>query len=70
MCWIKRLYDKNYHPWKNIPLKLINKTFKQEIFYPNIQMTLNENFPKFYQQIAKEWSNLTQETITANTAQM
>ena len=70
MCWIKRLYDKNYHPWKNIPLKLINKTFKQEIFYPNIQITLNENFPKFYQQIAKGWSNLTQEPITANTAQM
>ena len=43
---------------------------KQEIFYPNIQIMLNENSPKFYQQIAKGWSNLTQGPIKANTALM
>ena len=70
MCWIRRLFDKNFHPWKNIPLKLFNNTFKQEIFYPNVQITLDKRFPNFYHKIAKGWSGLTQEPLTANSALM
>jgi hypothetical protein len=33
MSWIRGLFDKNFHPWKNIPLKLFNNTFEQEILY-------------------------------------
>ena len=25
LSWIKRLYNKNSHPWKNIPLELIEQ---------------------------------------------
>jgi len=25
--WVRRLYDKNFHPWKIIPLYLIEKQF-------------------------------------------
>ena len=34
LSWVKRLYDGNFHPWKNIPLELIKRQFNQEIFYP------------------------------------
>ena len=54
MCWINRLFDKNFHTWKNIPLKLINEAFKQEIFYPNIQILLNKNFPNFINKSLKD----------------
>ena len=70
MSWIRRLFDKNFHPWKNIPLKLFNNTFEQEIFYPNVQITLDKRFPNFYHKIAKGWSSLTQEPLTANSALM
>ena len=70
MSWIRRLFDKNFHPWKNIPLKLFNNTFEQEIFYPNVQITLDKRFPNFYHKIAKGWSGLTQEPLTANSALM
>lgn len=65
LCWIKRLYDSNFHPWKNIPLKLIQMNFGQtNIFYPNAQLNFNSKFPIFYQNIAKEWSNHIQEPLT------
>ena len=27
LTWVKRLFDGNHHPWKNIPLKLLDDSF-------------------------------------------
>jgi len=48
LSWIKRLYSQNFHPWKNIPLKLIENFIKQEIFYSNIMIMLPNVFPNMY----------------------
>ena len=35
--WIKRLYDDSFHEWKLIPLKLIKKSFGDELkFHSNL----------------------------------
>ena len=67
LTWVKRLFDENYHPWKNIPLKLIDNSFNQNIFYANTQISFSAKFPNFYHEIAKSWSKMTQEPLTANT---
>ena len=66
LSWIRRLFDENFHPWKNIPLKMIEQQFKQNIFYPNLQLKFSNDFPKFYHEIAKSWSKMTQEPLTCN----
>ena len=66
LSWVRRLYDENYHPWKNIPLKMIHQQFNQNIFYPNVQIKFSNDFPKFYHEIAKSWSKMTQEPLTYN----
>ena len=70
LSWVRRLYDENFHPWKNIPIKLLNDQFRHNIFYPNIQIELKSIFPSFYLEIAKNWSNLLQEPITSGTVKM
>ena len=67
LSWLKRLYDKNPHPWKKIPLTLLKEQFSHEIFYPNTQIKLMDKFPNFYHQIAKCWSNIVQAPLTPNT---
>ena len=64
LSWIKRLYGEGFHPWKNIPLKLIEQSFCQNIFYPNMEITPPLSFPKFYKQILLSWSELSQNPIT------
>ena len=66
LSWVRRLFDDKFHPWKNIPLKLIKQQFNQSIFYPNIQIKFSSDFPKFYHEIAKSWSKMTQEPLTCN----
>ena len=64
LSWIKRLYSPNFHPWKNIPLKLIERYFNQDIFYSNIKIKLPILFPKFYTHIMDSWSDLIQLPLT------
>ena len=54
--WIKRLYDDSFHKWKLIPLHLINTpAFK---FHPSLALSFQlDEFPKFYQNIFRFWSN-------------
>ena len=66
LSWVRRLYEENFHPWKNIPLKLINQQFKQDIFFPNTQVKFSKKFPIFYHEIAKSWSKMTQEPLTVS----
>ena len=64
LSWVKRLFNQNFHPWKNIPLKLIEQSFKQNIFYPNIKITPPPVFPKFYKNLLLFWSELSQIPLT------
>ena len=64
MSCVKRLFDTNYHPWKNIPLKLIQNKFGCELFHANSKWTFDNDFPKFYQKIAKNQSKLAKEPLT------
>ena len=65
LSWIRRLFNENFHPWKNIPLKLINDKYGQEIFYPNLKLTPPERLPIFYKKILENWSEMVQEPLTA-----
>jgi len=64
LCWIKRLYSLPFHPWKNIPLKIITNEFKQDIFYSNTSPKPPPSLPSFYKNIFHSWSELAQDPIT------
>ena len=66
LSWVRRLFSENFHPWKNIPLKLLKEKFGQNVFYANSQISLTNVFPKFYHQMATAWSSLHQEPVTCN----
>ena len=56
--WVQKLFDKNFHEWKVIPLYLfelyLGKNFK---FHSNlhIRSSLLQKFPSNYQEIFKNW---------------
>ena len=54
--WIRRLYAENFHPWKVIPLYLIEIHFGKN--HPNLDLRNFpfEIFPKYYQVIIYRWS--------------
>ena len=55
--WIRRLYNKNFHEWKLIPLRhIFVKNFK---FHSNLHIPseLICTFPSFYQDIIVSWCN-------------
>ena len=57
--WIRRLYDENFHPWKVIPLYLIEMHFGKNFkFHPNLDLKdfSLKIFPKYYQEIIYRWS--------------
>ena len=54
LSWLKRLYNKNYHPWKAIPLYLFPKLSPNFGFFPNLEIgkkDIFKSFPEFYQKI-------------------
>ena len=56
--WIKRLYDDSFHEWKLIPLKLIKKSFGDELkFHSNLSFNNSyvRHFPCFYKNILLNW---------------
>ena len=72
LSWIKRLHDKNFHPWKIIPTYLLSKLLVcgKNIFFPNFQFKHTPFFDKipiFYQNILNFWSELSvAEPVTAS----
>lgn len=55
--WIQRLYNKNFHEWKLIPVRhIFVKNFK---FHSNLHIPseLICTFPSFYQDIIVSWCN-------------
>ena len=57
LSWIKRLYDDSMHSWKNIPLHYLNM-HGTDIFYPNLEITPNNNMPAFYKNIIQFWMEI------------
>ena len=56
--WIKRLYDDSFHEWKLIPLKLIKKSFGDDLkFHSNLSFNNSyvRHFPSFYKNILLNW---------------
>ena len=56
---IRRLYDENFHPWKVIPLYLIQMHFGKNFkFHSNLDLKdfFLKIFPKYYQEIIYKWS--------------
>ena len=45
--WIKRLYDDSFHEWKLIPLKLIKKSFGEDLkFHSNL--SFNNSYVRYF----------------------
>ena len=71
LSWLKRLFDNNFHPWKNIPQYLFSRfSPTSSVFFPNFVIenyfTMSK-FPLFYQELMKNWSEISQSTpLTAS----
>ena len=69
--WIKRLFDKNFHDWKIVPLFIIEKYLgKYFKFHSNLQIRRNLicKFPTYYQNVINNWSkNLSNEANVPST---
>ena len=59
LSWLKRLYDNNFHPWKNIPNFLFKKLSgcKSTLFFPNLSINSSalSKLPEFYKNIVINW---------------
>ena len=59
--WLNRLFDDNFHPWKQIPLfyfKRVSKDF--HLFHPNLIVPngLLINIPLFYRNLINFWQDI------------
>ena len=65
--WITRLYDRNFHPWKLIPLYFLNSASSNTIlFHPNLCVPdiMIRDVPDFYKNIILLWKNISQNPPT------
>ena len=56
--WIRRHYNDSFHGWKLIPLKLIKKSFGDDLkFHSNLSFNNScvKHFPSFYKNILLNW---------------
>ena len=63
LSWVNRLFDNNFHPWKQIPLYFFKQFFKtSNLFCPNLLVpeSLLKNVPVFYRNIIKFWQDISQ----------
>ena len=59
--WLVRLFDKNFHPWKQIPLYYIMRVSRNfNLFHPNlcIPNSMLNNIPMFYKNIINFWQDI------------
>ena len=57
--WVKRLFDRNFHEWKIIPLFLFGKYFGKNFKFHgslDIPQYLIRKIPEFYREILLNWS--------------
>ena len=65
LMWVKRLCDKNFHPWKIIPLGLLASFGGTSIFHPNLStstLAISPQMLEFYVHLINLWENY----VTAN----
>ena len=67
LSWIKRLFDNNFHPWKNIPSKTMQQFYKIDVLYSNTILEKPLNLPLFYKSMIEAWNRLEQEPLTPET---
>ena len=67
LSWIKRLFDKKNHPWKNIHSETMQQFYKIDIFYSNTILEKPPNLPLFYGNMIDAWNRLEQEPLTPET---
>ena len=62
LAWFKRLFNKNFHSYKIIPLNLFSTLEKNGyVLFPNINfqsINILSNYPKFYINLLKEWTEI------------
>ena len=59
--WLNRLFDDNFHPWKQIPLFYFNRVSKNSnLFHPNLCVpnSLLCDIPTFYRNIISFWQDI------------
>ena len=64
LCWIKRMFDNNFHPWKNLPKAIFNQFYGIEVFFPNTALEPPPNTPLFYKNMIEAWNSIEQEPLT------
>ena len=63
--WLSRLFDDNFHPWKQIPLYYFNRVSKNfHLFNPNLMVPsrLLSTIPLFYRNIINFWQDISVST--------
>ena len=69
--WLNRLFDSNFHPWKQIPLYYLKRVSKKfNLFHPNLSVPSDmlSTIPMFYRNIIVCWQDLS--FISPNNAAM
>ena len=59
--WLNRLFDGNFHPWKQIPLYYLNNISKKFGMFPSNLLVANSmlsDIPMFYQDIINFWKDI------------
>ena len=65
--WLNRLFDDNFHPWKQVPLYYFNRVSKNyHLFNPNLSIPnrLLSTIPLFYRNIINFWQDISVSTPT------
>jgi len=61
LSWLNRLFDDNFHPWKQIPLYYFKRVSKKfDLFHPNLSVPsgMLNTIPMFYRNIIKCWQDI------------
>ena len=59
--WLNRLFDNNFHPWKQIPLFHFNRVSKNfQLFHPNlcVPKDMLNTIPIFYRNMVNFWQEI------------
>ena len=65
--WLNRLFDDNFHPWKQVPLYYFHHVSKNlHLFNPNLSVPIKllNTIPLFYRNIIISWQDISVSTPT------
>ena len=67
--WLRRLFDGNFHPWKQLPIYYFKTVAKaSNLFHPNLSIASDQirHIPTFYQNMVKYWQEICQSQPTTS----